>query len=104
MELHDTLIVEVSVTNTGKRAGDEVAQLYIQDEVASVTRPVKQLRGFRRIHLQPGETQTVTFQLNFEDLAFYNQEMKWVVEPGFFRVFVGGNSVEVQEARFGVME
>lgn len=104
MKLNDTLTVEVKVTNTGKRPGDEVAQLYIQDEVASVTRPVKQLRGFRRIHIEPGETQTVTFQLTFEDLAFYNQEMKWVVEPGFFKVFVGGNSVEVQEARFGVVD
>lgn len=102
MEFIDTLTVEVNVTNTGKRPGDEVVQFYIQDEVASVTRPVKQLRGFRRIHLEPGETQTVTFQLTFEDLAFYNQEMQWVVEPGFFKVFLGGNSVEVQEARFEI--
>lgn len=102
MKRDDTLTVEVNVTNTGKRPGDEVAQLYIQDEVASVTRPAKQLHGFRRIHLEPGETQTVTFRLAFEDLAFYDQEMRWVVEPGFFKVLVGGNSVEVQEARFEV--
>jgi len=102
MKLDDTLTVEVNVTNTGKHPGDEVAQLYVQDEVASVTRPVRQLRGFRRIHLEPGETQTVTFRLAFEDLAFYDQEMRWVAEPGFFKVFVGGNSVNVHEARFAV--
>jgi beta-glucosidase len=76
----DTLTVRVNVTNTGARAGDEVVQLYIRDEVASVTRPVKELRGFQRISLGPGETRTVTFTLDADDLAFYDREMRRVVE------------------------
>lgn len=72
IEPKDTLTLEIMVANTGNRSGDEVVQLYIQDEVASVTRPVKQLCGFRRIHLQPRETRTVVFRLAFEDLAFYD--------------------------------
>lgn len=94
--------VTVTVTNTGKRAGDEVVQLYLRDDVASVTRPVKQLRGFQRIHLEPGQTQTVSFTLAPDDLAFYGLDMKRVVEPGTFTVFAGGNSVDNLEAKFTV--
>ncbi|HEX7090316.1 MAG TPA: glycoside hydrolase family 3 N-terminal domain-containing protein [Longimicrobiales bacterium] len=99
----DSLRVEVAVTNTGTRAGDEVVQLYIQDEVASVTRPVKELRGFRRITLRPGETRTVSFTLTPDDLAFYGPDLRPVIEPGFFKVYVGGSSVDVREARFEVV-
>lgn len=95
--------VEVEVTNTGRRAGDEVVQLYLRDEVGSVTRPVKELRGFRRIHLQPGETGTVAFTLTPDDLAFHGADMRRRVEPGRFAVFVGGNSVDLQEALFEVV-
>jgi beta-glucosidase len=95
--------VEVVVTNTGRRAGDEVVQLYVRDDVGSVTRPVKELRGFRRIHLQPGETRTLTFVLAADDLAFYDIGMKRVVEPGTFTLFAGGNSVDLLEARFEVV-
>lgn len=95
--------VTVTVTNTGKRAGHEVVQLYVRDDVASVTRPVKQLRGFRRIHLEPGQTQTVSFTLTPDDLAFYGADMKRVVEPGTFTVFAGGNSVDNLEAKFAVV-
>lgn len=95
--------VTVTVTNTGKRAGHEVVQLYVRDDVASVTRPVKQLRGFRRIHLEPGQTQTVSFTLTPDDLAFYGADMKRVVEPGTFTVFAGGNSVDNLEAKFSVV-
>lgn len=94
--------VEIDVTNTGRRAGDEVVQLYIRDEVATVTRPVKQLRGFQRIHLAAGESRTVPFTLSLDDLAFYNADMEFVVEPGFFTVYVGSSSVDVQEVRFEV--
>ena len=94
--------VSVTVTNTGKRAGAEVVQLYLRDDVASVTRPVKQLRGFERIQLEPGQSKTVTFKIGFEDLAMYDAAMKRVVEPGTFTVFVGGNSVDTQEAKFEV--
>lgn len=85
--------VSVDVTNTGSREGDEVAQLYIRDQVSSVTRPVKELKGFQRIHLKPGQTQTVQFQLTPAELGFYNADMKWVVEPGGFEIMAGASSV-----------
>lgn len=94
--------VSVRVTNTGTRAGEEVVQLYLRDDVASVTRPVKQLRGFQRVALQPGESKTVTFDLGFEDLAMYDARMQQVVEPGTFTVFVGGSSDRTQQAAFSV--
>ncbi len=89
--------VSVDVSNTGKLSGDEVAQLYIRDEVSSVTRPVKELRGFRRITLEPGETKTVEFTLGFDQLSFLDIDMHRVVEPGTFKVMVGGNSVDLVE-------
>ncbi|TQM12478.1 beta-glucosidase [Pseudoxanthomonas sp. 3HH-4] len=94
--------VSVRVTNTGKRAGDEVVQLYVRDDVATITRPVKQLRGFQRVSLQPGESKTVTFTLGFDDLAMYDARMQQVVEPGTFTVFVGGSSDHTQQATFTV--
>ncbi|MET0582263.1 MAG: glycoside hydrolase family 3 N-terminal domain-containing protein [Pseudoxanthomonas sp.] len=97
-----TLQAEVTVTNTGKRAGDEVVQLYLRDDVASVTRPVKQLRGFRRVHLLAGQSQTLTFTLTANDLSFYDADMKRIVEPGTFTVFAGGNSVDNLEQKFEV--
>jgi len=97
-----TLQVEVTVTNTGARAGDEVVQLYLRDDVASVTRPVKQLRGFRRVYLRAGQSQTLTFTLTANDLSFYGADMKRIVEPGSFTVFAGGNSVDNLEAKFEV--
>jgi beta-glucosidase len=84
--------VKVEVTNTGKTEGDEIVQLYIRDKVSSVTRPVKELRGFRRISLKPTETKTVTFELTPEQLAFHDINMKFVVEPGDFEVMVGNSS------------
>ena len=87
----------MDVSNTGKVRGDEVAQLYIRDEVSSVTRPIKELRGFRRITLDPGETKTVEFTLGFDELSFLDRDMHRVVEPGTFKVMVGGNSVELIE-------
>ena len=94
--------VSVTVTNTGSREGVEVVQLYVHDEVASVTRPVRALAGFRRVSLKPGEARTVEFQLTPKELGLYNQNMKFVVEPGRFRVFVGGSSVGGLEAEFEV--
>src|SRR5882724_9265815 len=96
--------VSVDVTNAGKMRGDEVVQLYIRDEVSSVTRPVKELRGFRRISLDPGETKTVEFILGPDELSFLNRDMRRVVEPGTFRVMVGGNSDELIEAKLSVLE
>jgi beta-glucosidase len=96
----DTLRVTVDVTNTGAREGTEVVQLYLRDEVGSVTRPVAELRGFRRVTLRPGETQTVTFALDRDDLAFYDLEMNRVAEPGYFSVYAGGSSVPGTSVRF----
>jgi beta-xylosidase len=95
--------VSVDVTNTGKLRGDEVAQLYIRDEVSSVTRPVKELRGFQRITLGPGQTQTVEFTLGPEHLSFLDPDMHRVVEPGIFKIMVGGNSVDLIETKLNVV-
>src|SRR5207302_1757059 len=100
--LAGTLRVSVTVTNTGSRDGTEVAQLYVHDEMASVTRPVRALAGFRRVSLKPGEARTVEFQLTPKELGLYNKDMKFVVEPGKFRVFVGGSSVGGLEGEFEV--
>jgi len=94
----DTLRVAVDVTNTGTRAGTEVAQLYLRDPVARVTRPVQELRATRRIRLSPGETRTVRFALTPEDLAYYGPGMERIVEPGRFEVQVGTSSADVQTA------
>ncbi len=96
------LTVSVEVTNTGRRAGDEVVQLYIHDVAASVTRPVKELKGFQRIMLQAGERRRITFTLGPAELGFYNRAMRFMVEPGAFEIFVGPNSAEGLEARFEV--
>jgi beta-glucosidase len=95
--------VAVNVTNTGKAKGDEVVQLYIHDEVSSVTRPVKELRGFQRVSLAAGETRTVEFTLGPEDLSFLNRDMHRVVEPGVFEIMVGGNSKELVKANLNVV-
>ena len=97
-----TLRASVTVTNTGAREAAEVVQLYVHDEVASVTRPVRALAGFRRVSLKPGEARTVDFPLTAKELGLYNRDMKFVVEPGKFRVFVGGSSVGGLEAEFEV--
>jgi beta-glucosidase len=84
--------VLVDVTNTGNRFGTEVVQLYIRDLVSSVTRPVKELKGFQKINLQAGETKTVALDITPESLAFYDVNMKYVVEPGEFAIMVGNSS------------
>jgi beta-glucosidase len=83
----------VEVTNTGQRAGDEVVQLYLHDLASEkITRPVKELKGFRRITLQPGETQLVEFVIGADQLSFWGETMEWIVEPGIFEVMVGASS------------
>jgi beta-glucosidase len=98
------LTASVEVENTGQRTGDEVVQLYIRDVAASVTRPVKELKGFERITLRPAEKRRVTFTLGPEHLGFYNRDMRFTVEPGEFKVFVGTNSQEGLEGSFSVIE
>jgi beta-glucosidase len=92
-----SLTVSVAVENAGKRAGDEVVQLYIRDMAASVTRPVKELKGFQRVTLRPGEKRRIEFRLTREHLGFYNREMRFVVEPGEFKVMVGTSSADEHE-------
>ncbi len=94
--------VSVDVRNTGQRQGDEVVQLYVHQQVASVTRPVKELKGFKRVTLAPGETKTVTFTLAPDALRFWNKDMKRVVEPGQFDIMVGDNSVDLKSAVLSV--
>ncbi len=102
--MSENIMLELNVTNTGKVAGEEVVQLYIQDLVGSVTRPVKELKGFQKIFLAPGETKKVSFSLSADDLAFYTRDMEFKAEPGFFKVFVGTNSRDVQEAGFELVK
>jgi beta-glucosidase len=85
--------VAATVENVGSRAGDEVVQLYVRDPVASVTRPVQELKGFQRVPLRPGESRRVEFSLGRAELSFFGRDMKWVVEPGRFDVHVGDSSV-----------
>jgi beta-glucosidase len=92
--------VTVTVKNTGSKTGEEVVQLYIRDLVASITRPVKELKAFKKVALKAGESKTLTFTLTENDLKFYNSDLKFVAEPGDFRVFVGPNSRDVKEATF----
>jgi beta-glucosidase len=96
--------ISVDITNSGAVRGDEVVQLYIRDDVSSVTRPVKELRGFRRITLNPGETKSVEFTLGPEELSFLNRDMHRVVEPGTFTVMVGGNSIDLTNIKLNVVE
>jgi len=96
--------VSVDVTNSSAVRGDEVVELYIRDEVSSVTRPVKELRGFRRISLNAGETKTVEFVLGPDELSFLNRDMHRVVEPGVFTIMVGGNSVDLTQTKLNVVE
>jgi beta-glucosidase len=96
--------IKVDIENTGKRNGEEVVQLYINDAVASVTRPVKELKGFKRVTLKPAETRTVEFELLVKDLAFYDKDMNLAIEPGMFKVMIGGSSQDITlEGEFEVI-
>jgi beta-glucosidase len=88
--------------NTGRRAGDEVVQLYVRDDEASVTRPLLELKRFQRVTVQPGERRTVTFELKPDDLSLWNMDMKRVVEPGTFTISAGPNSVDLKSAKLTV--
>ena len=92
----DTLTVSLQVTNTGARAGDEVVQLYLRDKVASVVRPVKELKDFAKLHLAPGESHTVSFQIDREKLSFFNDQLQWGAEPGGFDLMVGAASDDIR--------
>lgn len=98
--MDETLEVSVKITNTGKVDGVETVQLYIRDLVGSTTRPVKDLKAFRKVKLKAGADETINFKLTSEDLKYYNQQMEFVAESGDFKVFVGGSSVDVLEGDF----
>lgn len=97
---HDDVQVTVEVTNTGSREGDEVAQLYMREDVTSVETPRRSLEGFSRIHLKPQETKTVSFRIPQEQLAVWNVEREWAVEPGTFTLWAGGSSEASLTAKF----
>ena len=90
--------VTADITNTGAREGQEVAQLYIQDVVSSVTRPIEELKGFRKVALRPGERKSVEFELAFDELSFLNRNLERVVEPGTFRVMIGSSCQDIRLA------
>lgn len=98
------ITIGATVRNTGAVTGDEVAQLYIRDLVASRTRPVKELKGFRRVTLKPGESARVEFTLGPEDLGFYDDNLRYTVEPGTFKVWIGPNSTEGLESTFEIVQ
>ena len=100
----DSNYVSVDVTNTGRFTGEEVVQLYISDEFTSVTRPVKELKGFQKVKLNPGETKTVSFKITPDMLSFLDKDMNPVVEPGEFTVMIGGNSIDLISRSFEVIE
>ncbi|HVN56739.1 MAG TPA: beta-glucosidase BglX [Bacteroidales bacterium] len=95
----ETLTVKVPLTNTGKVAGEEVVQLYIADPVASISRPVKELKNFSKVMLQPGESKDIKFDITTKDLSFYNSELQYVWEPGEFIIYAGTNSRDVKAAK-----
>ncbi|MDR2915175.1 MAG: beta-glucosidase BglX [Tannerella sp.] len=103
-KVNETITVNVDITNTGNYEGTEIVQLYVQDKVGSVTRPVKELKGFQRIILKPGETKTITFNLPVNELTFWNIDMEKTVEPGDFRLWAGTNSQEGLFADFKVID
>lgn len=92
----EQVTIQVDVANVGERAGDEIVQLYVRDVASSVTRPVKELKGFRRVTLEPGEVKTVTFSLAVNQLAFLDLSMRWVVEPGTIEVMIGASSDDIR--------
>ena len=99
---HADITATIRVTNTGRCAADEIVQLYIRDKVASISRPVKELKGFQRIHLAAGESKEVIFHITPDMLKFYNANLQYVLESGDFDVMVGPNSRETKNVMFTV--
>ncbi len=102
LKSNSKITASVNITNTGKRIGKETVQLYIRDMVGSITRPVKELKGFQQVTLQPGESKKVSFTISVDELRFYNSDLKYAYEPGDFKLFIGTNSEDVKEAGFKV--
>ena len=108
IQLSDTVLtgedallkVKINITNTGQYGGEETVQLYLNDQAASIVRPVKELKKFQKVFLAPGESKVVEFELTTDDLKFYNHELQWQWEPGDFNVLIGGNSEDLQTVSF----
>ncbi|MCY1273766.1 Beta-glucosidase BoGH3B [compost metagenome] len=103
MSKDDTLTAKVTVKNTGKRAGETVVQLYLQDVAASISRPVKELKNFRKVMLEPGESKVVEFPIRENDLRFYDSQLRHASEPGEFKVYIGLDSQDVKEGQFTLL-
>jgi len=104
IKMNDSLTISITIKNTGRYAGEEVVQLYIRDLVGSVTRPVKELKGFKKVMIKTGESRDITFTIKSSDLAFNTKDMTFKAEPGDFKVFVGTNSADCKEASFALIE
>ena len=102
VRIGNRLTVSADITNSGSREADEVAQLYTRELVATVNRPVRELKGFHRVHLKPGKKASVTFRLSTNDLAFYNERKQLVTEPGTFHVWIAADSARGLEGEFAV--
>jgi beta-glucosidase len=102
MSADGKLTASVTVKNTGNRDGDEIVQLYINDCVADISRPVKELKGFKRVHLSAGESKDVTFEITPDLLKFYDYNLNYTLQPGEFKVMVGPNSRDVKTETFTV--
>jgi beta-glucosidase len=92
----------VDITNSGNRDGEEIVQLYIRDLVGDVTRPVKELKGFKKVPVKKGETVTVTFSITSEDLSYYHQNMSFTYDPGEFLLYIGSSSAEERSVKLTV--
>ena len=101
-ESNDQIVALVDVTNTGDRDGEEIVQLYVRDLVGDVTRPVKELKGFKKVLLRKGETATITFTINPADLSYYHQDMSYTFDPGDFELFIGTNSRDTKKTAFSI--
>ena len=89
---NDTIVAKINVKNTGSRAGSEVVQLYIRDLLASVSRPIIELKGFQKVELKPGESKKISIEVPVKELQFLDEKMNWIVEKGTYRIFVGNSS------------
>ena len=96
----ESLLVSADLTNTGLVAAEEVVQLYVRDLVGNVTRPVKELKGFKRVRVEPGQTVNVSFELTANDLEFYGRANRLILEPGDFHVWIGGSSATGLRSQF----
>ena len=96
MKTNEVIDVSFTLTNTGKCVGEEVVQLYLQDPVASVVRPLKELKDFQKLMLKPGESKTIHFTIDKQKLSFYNSKLEWVAEPGDFNLMIGASSADIR--------